>query len=196
MRLTHFSYQVDFPTGFPPDWANYVDRWYQLDAPAFALAELFWLNRKSLMKFPEWIFLCSPGASNITDAEFARNPQPSPAKFVHTLPNIRSAALLQVMQWAGPVLCLQNDPNTILTGLREALTLSENGAGTVWVASVTGGAREPTAHLFVIDETGKLKIEKTALPVMANDMAHDNDWLSWILNKKSEPFRGSGLWIE
>lgn len=195
MMLTHFHYNFSFPAVKEPEWGPLVERWYQLDAPAFGVAQVYWQNRRHLATPPAWLFLCSPAASNGTDSVFALTAQPSPAKFVHTLPNIRSAALLQVMKWAGPVLCLQNDPDTILTGLSEGFALGEELGGPVWVVSVTEGAEGYAAHIFVLDAQGELKIRKTAPEAMANAATHDKQWLSWISNKTSQSFQGSGLWI-
>lgn len=186
MKLSIYSHPFSFPASQEPAWANRVERWYQLDAPAFGLTETYWHHREALRDPPAWIFLCSPRASNDTDAHFAQTTTPSPAKFVHTLPNIRSAPLLQVMNWSGPVLCIQKDPNTILTGLNEALEMNER----VWVASVAGS----WGHIFVLDEMGELKIRKTGSVNMANVASHDKQWLSWIL-KPEHPFVGQGLTI-
>jgi len=192
MKLTCFSNRISWPASQEPEWASGVERWYQLDAPAFALTEVFWKHRDQLQKRPTMMLLCSPGASNATDAQFALSAQPSPAKFVHTLPNIRSAALLQVMEWAGPVLCVQNDPNTILTGLYEGLSLGEEGGGPIWIVSYA----DLSGHIFVLDTDGPLKICKSPSQIMANAASHDKQWLSWISKAKSQPFQGNGLWIE
>jgi hypothetical protein len=187
MNLGVYSQDFSFPPAREPEWAPLVERWYQLDAAAYGVTEVYWRHRDRLQKPPSWILLCSPGASNATDRAFAHAAQPSPAKFVHTLPNIRSAALLQAMKWAGPVLCVQNDPNSILTGLREGLDLD----GPVWVVSVSG----QSAHIFVLSEDGELKIRKCEEGNMANAASHDKQWLSWISKPEKKPFAGMGLLI-
>lgn len=196
MKLSWLSYNFSFPLKTEPEWAQKVERWYQLDAPAMGLAEVYWRHRARLVDSPAWILLASPGASNSTDFQFATT-APSPAKFVHTLPNIRSAALLQLMNWSGPVLCIQKDPNTILAAMREGLSLAREIQAPVWIASVTGAANGSlVAHLFIIDKEGPLKIREIESQNMANEDSHDRQWLSWLTGNRSQAFDGSGLWIE
>ncbi len=197
MRMNWFSHDYSFPSAKEPEWHNLVERWYQLDAPAFGVTEVYWRHRDLLRAPPAWMLLCSPGASNLTDSQFAQTAQPSPAKFVHTLPNIRSASLLQVMKWSGQVLCLQNDPATILTGLREGLALCEDGALPVWVVSVTAEEQGYRAHIFVLSAEGGLKIENTPPQIMAKAPVHDKQWISWLTTEpRTAAFQGSDLWIE
>lgn len=193
MRLNYFSFEFTYPISKEPEWAAKVERWYQLDAPAYGLTELYWRNRTSLPDSPEWIFLASPGASNPTDAQFAKSAAPSPAKFVHTLPNIRSAPLLQVMNWSGPVLCLQNGANTLLSSLAEAYEVM--GKKPVWVVGVTLEGSVWTAHIFVLGADGHLKIGKTPAQELAKSTLHDKDWLTWLKqgNQQPEPFVAAGL---
>jgi len=197
MRLSWYSHSFTFPGLQEPEWSAQVERWSQLDAASFGVTEVFWHNREHLQSRPEWMLLCSPGASNRTDHQFAQAPVPSPAKFVHTLPNIRSAALLQVMKWSGQVLCLQKDPSTILNGLREALQLAEDGSLPIWVVSINQTGSDMTAYIFVLDREGPLKISKSPSQAMENAASHDKQWLSWLNTKEDRPaFKGSDLWIE
>src|ERR1035437_689374 len=117
MGLDWYQHNFNFPLESEPEWSARVERWYQLDAASFALTETFWRHQQTLEVLPKWMLLASPLASNVTDRQFVASGASSPAKFVHTLPNIRSASLLQVMGWSGPVICLQNDPETVLTGI-------------------------------------------------------------------------------
>ena len=130
---------VSFSTTEPPTWASAVDRWYQLDAPAFALAEAW--SRWSDLPRPQFIVGASAGASNVSDKAFAETPRAQ--KFVHTLPSVRYAALCQVMRWAGPLLCVQRDPSTLVAGLAVATDFHE-AAGETWVLgarAIAGGAK-------------------------------------------------------
>ncbi len=117
------------------EWQNRVERSHQLDEAAQILCATWWEKRYSMGPLPDWLILASPSASNWTDAHFVRSEMPSPSKFVHTLPNVRGAALLQLMNWHGPVLCIQNDPHTVHTALLEATMLAVSEKARVWVAS-------------------------------------------------------------
>ena len=175
MRLRHFSFAYDYPATAEPAWAPQVERWYQLDAAAFGLTELYWRERENLSSRPAAMFLASPGGSNFTDRQFAAGATPSPTKFVHTLPNIRSAALLQVMGWSGRVLCLQKDPETVLAALSEAV----RGRRNAWVVSAFPVQGRFEAHIFVLGSDGPLKIWNSGV---AKTGTHDKDWFSWLSN--------------
>ncbi len=165
--MKHFSFKYDYPTKTQPEWAPQVERWYQLDAAAYGLTELYWRHRAELRPLPDQIFLASPGASNLTDWQFASGP-PSPSKFVHTLPNIRSAPLLQVMKWSGRVFCIQKDPSTIVAAIHEA----SHVGGRSWVVSAFGSADAGfEAHIFVLDETPRRK-------TVDDPSLHDKTWLN------------------
>ena len=129
------KFQFSFPAQVEPSWSKVVDRWYQLDAYAYGLAEFYAQKEKELGPHPGMILLASPGASNETDYDFASTGATSPGKFVHTLPNIRVSPLCQVMNRTGPVLCIQNDPSTIETALIEGQFLVPEFKR-VWVMSV------------------------------------------------------------
>lgn len=181
MHLAHYSWEYKFPITMEPEWAGRVERWYQLDAPAYGLTEAYWRHRENLSIKPEWIFLASAGASNPTDAQFAQSPQASPAKFVHTLPNIRSAALLQVMNWSGPVLCVQAGARTLVSALAEALAVA--GDKPVWVLGLTYQESVWTSHIFVLGGETGLKIGKSVPEDLANPALHDKDWLDQLKNR-------------
>lgn len=76
----------------------------------------------------------------------------SPSKFVHTLPNIRAVPLLQVMEWAGPLICIQNDPQTPKSGVEQALLYLET-LNTVWVIGFN--AAETTFQVLTRQTWGK-----------------------------------------
>lgn len=125
---TTFEIKVPYPALETPSWASKSDRWYQLDQPAYSLAQAYSVLQPKLGRAPDYLILASPGASNQTDRDFAKTGAVSPSKFVHTLANIRASSLLQVMEWAGPMLCLQNDPRTREAALMQATLLLESDA--------------------------------------------------------------------
>lgn len=93
---THFN-----STAFPePEWKTAVERWYQLDAPAFMVCESYWRNKTQLTLPPDVVLVNSPQTSFATDQLFCKSL--SPSKFVHTLPSVRTSALFQLMNWRGP----------------------------------------------------------------------------------------------
>lgn len=188
--LETYSFSFTFPRTETPEWAAKVERWYQLDAAAFALPETFWQHRQCLQTRPEVIFLASPLASNTTDAQFVRTAAPSPAKFVHTLPNIRGASLLAVMEWSGEVYCIQKDPETALTAISEGMHTVKASGKEAWVATVTEEIRSQadisgnfTGHILRLlpDPSGcRLKIGQNHSLTMANATGHDKDLFLWI----------------
>ena len=107
---------LNFPE---PAWRSKVERWYQIDPPSFALCESFWQNQDFLAKSPDLILLNSPEASYKTDRQFAKTL--SPSKFVHTLPNVRSSALFQLIPWRGPLFSTVGDFSDTLTWGQEIL---------------------------------------------------------------------------
>jgi hypothetical protein len=123
-----------FPPAAPPVGAERVHRWYQLDAASRALLE-WWSKARETIAPPAAIFLASPGGCDESDGDFGKSRFTSPQKFVHTLPSVRVTPLLQVMDWAGPVICVQRDPFTFATAVAEAqLFLSIYHS--VWVLGV------------------------------------------------------------
>jgi hypothetical protein len=155
--LNYFSYEFRFPVSEPPSWADKVERWYQLDAFAYGLPEAFTHWKATGVLRPELLILASPEGSNRTDFEFAQGFKKtgvgSPSKFVHTLPNSRSSALLQVMEWSGRFICIQNDPATFLSGLELAMdSLVQPGPSpspVTWVLGVSAAsAGVYRCHLF------------------------------------------------
>lgn len=152
--LNYFSCDYAFPATEPPSWAPAVERWYQLDAAAFGLpyAYEFWRQKYDLQK-PSVLVLASPDGSNQTDYDFALSLKAtgvaSPSKFVHTLPNSRSSALLQVMGHGAPMICLQNDPATFVAGLDFGLAQIQELRSCVWVLGVSSlESGRHRSHLF------------------------------------------------
>ena len=155
--LYYRSLQFTFPAKEEPKWGPQIDRWYQLDACAYGLAETYFKLALPGEIPPDFIYLASSGASNLTDFQFARTGGSSPSKFVHTLPNIRGSSLCQLMGWRGPLLCIQNDPRTQVTALREAMELWEHTGQRAWVWSVTGDNK---VHWFSVGKELEFKQEE------------------------------------
>ncbi len=171
--LEYRTMDVVFSTTTPPSWAAAVDRWYQLDAPAFALAEAWtqW-NSTAALPMPKFIVGASATASNASDRAFAESPRAH--RFVHTLPSVRYAALCQVMRWAGPLLCVQRDPATLAAGLATAMDFHA-ACGETWVLGArptTLGARVDFLRLGR-DVTGSLVVTRD--DAMGRPVAADTD---------------------
>lgn len=188
--VDHFVYRYRFPAAVEPRWKAQVERWYQLDAYAYGLTQAYDVWRASgVVDKPEFLFLASPEASNRTDAQFAGSGASSPQKFVHTLPNIRSASLFQVMEWSGPMLCIQKDPHTVATALVEAAEfVGAQAAERVWLMSVVRGrgAEDFEAHLLSLSRSSQaaFRVEKKGHSGLAATPA-DNYFISWLSSKVS-----------
>lgn len=195
---THrFSYS--FPAPSEPAWSAKVERWYQLDAAAYGLVQSYEEMKDRLGPAPDLIVLASPRASNTTDRSFALTGASSPSKFVHTLSNVRGAPLLQVMEWGGPVLCVQDDPRTILNGIDQALAFLElePELQRAWIISVTEDASKPsgeawTVSYFVLSEyPAPIRIEtrqENDFPTERSDAPTDSLWLEWVCNASGGSF--------
>lgn len=173
MNLRLHSKEISFPSESEPVWAPKVDRWYQLDAPAFCLTELAW-QLKDVAERPQALILACEGASNQSDFLFSSTGATSAQKFSHTLPNVRASAVLQAIGWSGPVLCFQKDPFTLASALFQVPILFPNQH--VWVmhyAPQTNGSTliecsaldAPRSAFFSIAGTdlGDLNMPDTAL---------------------------------
>ncbi len=157
------TYAYTFPAQGEPVWKEKVDRWYQLDAAAFGLADAahYWKQSGSPSR-PDFVLLASHGASNDSDAKFAREGASSPSKFVHTLPNIRATAFCQVSAWSGPLLCLQKDPGTIVAALTEASEFVSPQYPTVWILGVNSlGSGKWEAYRFELKLNEAQKTPRT-----------------------------------
>jgi hypothetical protein len=176
--LNHRSFEFKFPQIEPPLWKDSVQRWYQLDACAYGLAEgaFRWrdLNR------PDLVILASPLASNETDRLFIETGSGSPAKFAHTLPNIRCSPFCQVMEWSGPVLCFQRDPRTQIQGLIEGFELAGSQFPLVWILSVIRHEFHYKVHCLEVGfSPSELTIEKR-LEKVEMDLLKDNELVHWL----------------
>lgn len=179
LGLTTFVHDYAYPAKSEPVWASRIERWTQLDAASFGLAEAYTRAREKMVTPPSAVFLASPTASNVTDLNFAASGARSPAKFVHTLPNIRSAVLLKLADWEGPMYCLQRDPRTVSTALIEAADLLRAGnPGPVWVASVFESSNR--VLLGVLEKTSGASPFSVELSATANEPAKDPEILSWF----------------
>lgn len=145
------AHDYSFPVKVAPDWAANVERWYQLDGYAYGLADAAYAWRKDPP--PAVVFLASAGGSNATDSEFAKAGARSPALFVHSLPNVRSSAFCQVLNWHGPLYCIQSDPGTFAQATDEARRHYRTTGRSAWVLGVESTATGFRVRRFRIGET-------------------------------------------
>ncbi|MFZ4439268.1 MAG: hypothetical protein ACOYOS_12630 [Syntrophales bacterium] len=161
-RLAYLDFErfpFDFPAVTKPVWSGKVDRWYQLDAMAYGLAQACFQWRQMEAERPSFLLLASRGASNDADRAFAESGAASPAKFVHTLPSVRSSTVCQVMDWHGPMLCLQEDPSTLCTALIEAVKMVSEDVPVVWILSTwREGSVFSVVRLILRKKGGQLPI--------------------------------------
>ncbi len=190
-----FRHYLSEPHNTEPEWAHLVERWYQIDLAAHVLASAAWKWRQEFPKPPDFIFLASPGSSNVTDKEFVDSQTSSAAKFVHTLPNVRGSALCQVLNWTGPMICLQNDPATVLSGLSEAMDEFSFAPREIWVCGVE--ARDAYLFRFSLKSEGNLILSREEA-AMATKAEIDSAFIGWLTNNHkplSKPFTWTyGQW--
>lgn len=178
----------------PPQWASQVSRWSQLDSAAYGVTDAVFHWKNTLAR-PDLIVLASPGASNETDRRFALGGASSPSLFVHTLPNIRCSPCLQVMEWSGPVLCVQNDPTTFVAGVREGFALLNDELPVIWVIAVESRLSDSHGvYLVELKVSGDGSHQIFEAPGLPSEMK-DKDWLNW-LESGGENFVLDGLKIE
>jgi hypothetical protein len=197
-NLCFERFPIAFPAVTKPVWSGKVDRWYQLDAAAYGLAQACFQWRQMAAEPPSFIVLASRGASNDADRAFVESGADSPAKFVHTLPSVRSSTFCQVMDWHGPMLCLQEDPSTLCVALVEAVKIVCEDVPVVWVlstwreGSVFSVMRlsvthppPPGAGIHVLEEGLQAEMSSDAWLVPA-----DRQMLTWLedSNQHSAPF--------
>ena len=178
-----------------PGWADLVERWYQLDAAAYALAESYWQIKKMLADVqPEFLILASPGASNTTDLDFHKSGMASAAKFVHTLPNVRGTSLYQAMKWHGPMLCLQKGPQTLLSAMGEAMDEFQSQPKEIWLFSVL-----PPSEVLFFRFSRQIQGPLTARrkEKSASDAAQfDSDIIHWLRHPTTQSFKwADGRWL-
>lgn len=203
----HFA-KVPFPAKETPAWATKSDRWYQLDQAGYSFPQAYTLLQESLGPRPDFLILASPEASNATDRDFASTGASSPSKFVHTLPNIRAVALLQAMEWAGPMLCVQNDPKSFLSGLETALLELEvkPSLSSVWVIGFIPETQR--VELFEVTRHKPAHLSPNALllevsrPAATEDLQTkslerntDKEWLDWVYNGRPSGFNLSKHYV-
>ncbi len=184
IRCAFVFHKSIFPLKGEPSWHARVDRWYQLDAPAFGLCEL-WSQAPTVEK-PALIVLASPGGCNGSDALFALQGASSPARFVHTLPSLRASALLQLMNWHGPLICLQNDPHSLSRALSEGAEWVSLNQQVCWVL---GCDADYVAYRFCLGGEGNMRLERggaaAALPL-------DSEINVWLGKSNGEPTAALG----
>ncbi len=114
-----------------PSWSSKIQRWYQLDNPAYVLAEF--ANQIRSFKSPDLVVLSGNGASNSTDLAFVGGDSPRPSTFVHTLPNVRFSSFSELLSWNGPMICLGSHPHSHHQALVESYSIwKKEPSGTIW----------------------------------------------------------------
>lgn len=192
MILNHLVHPFTSDRSQVPAWHLKVDRWYQLDGAAYGLVDAYFSCLPKLLCRPDFIFLASPSASNQTDFEFVESGAISPSLFVHTLPNIRSAPLLQAMEWAGPLLCLQMGCQTLISACVEAAQMALNSQQNVWILSVFQNRKDlqNEIHIFEIlapKTSARLRVKHEV--ILSDQRAGllseivDDDLLNWLEEK-------------
>jgi len=121
---------LNFPE---PKWREQVERWYQIDAPSYALCESYWQNRDFLKDLPQAVYINSPDCSFKTDQSFCKTL--SPSKFVHTLPSVRTSALFQLLMWRGPMYSFVGEQAEILRFAQD--DIADGRFKRVWVIEIT-----------------------------------------------------------
>lgn len=174
-----YAFRYAFPVREEPEWKHLVDRWYQLDAQSYGLAQAYWHWKPRMGEAPSLLILASPGASNETDRAFVVSGATSPAKFTHTLPNVRSSPLCQVMAWSGPMLCLQRDPATQITALAQAAEWVGAEYPRVWVVACgRDGAGYVVRGWTLGVDSGELAMHRKGARGEASGT--DGDFEKWI----------------
>ena len=177
-----------FPSPEPPSWHAQVERWYQMDSASYGLCEL-WTKMPDQVA-PSLIFLASPSGCNEMDQQFIKSGAASPSKFVYTLPSTRSSALLQLMNWQGPLFCVQNDPSTIVSALGEAAALVE-GQQTIWIVG-SQHTDQNLAFRICLGNTGSLALQPSKAET--TDVVTDVQLLNWLKKPSSSLNLNTG-WI-
>lgn len=178
-----------FPNTELPVWHSQVERWYQMDAASYGLCEL-WSKSKDQAP-PGLIFLASPGGCNEMDLQFVKSGAASPAKFVYTLPSTRSSALLQLMNWQGPLFCVQNDPVTVTSALSEAASLLPHEKD-IWVI----GSMHASTHLAYrmrLGQQGSITLHRSTPSQGA--ATSDARLLEWLKSNESSELNLHTGWI-
>jgi 3-oxoacyl-(acyl-carrier-protein) synthase len=159
------TFTISYQNKAPPPWAKSVPRWSQLDPMSYgfcdAAARL--LNVLPLNKAtPTLMILANASASFSADSEFVKSGAYSPSKFVYTLPSAPLSALLQILNWRGPVLCFQNSNDTWNTALTEARHMVERCRNakikkTIWIwhAQQSGNASVTVDFCLVTQDESK-----------------------------------------
>lgn len=179
--------EFTYPAAQEPSWRQKVERWYQMDAASYGFCEL--AVRAPSQRAPDCMFLTSPAGCKEMDLQFVKTGALNPSKFVYTLPSIRSSALLQVLEWHGPLLCLQNGDSSLAAGLCEAALLANSGKSS-WLLGYLQTSSN-LAFRLVIGAEGPFALERAdnsdETPIK------DSALLEWLRTpNKSAPGLGSG----
>ena len=92
---------------FKPEWAREFKHYNQMDKPTFYLAEFIWEHQRILKKFlPRCISIKSLGSSYYSDRAYVLDKKTrNPAKFIYTLPSVKTNVICGILEWEGPVYC-------------------------------------------------------------------------------------------
>lgn len=113
--------KIDFNTQINPHalfteplWKDQIERWYQLDTASLVVCQAIyeWQNKNNFI-LPDVIIYEFFNGSNFADHEYAKLLDPSPAKFVYTLPNIPIATAQQLLKISVPAFCISNLENQL-----------------------------------------------------------------------------------
>ena len=180
-----------------PDWHQRVDRWYQLDEAAYGLVDAYFHCLSGLSSRPDLMVLASPAASNYTDFDFVKSGAMSPSLFVHTLPNIRSAPLLQAMEWKGPLLCIQAGRRTFLSGFVEGIEMAARHEQNVWILGVFQNRKDLQNKVHIIELLGghhssekkpNYEVVFDGIETKFADHQADSDLIDWLVKRDVNEF--------
>lgn len=169
--MTPFNYhQVSIDLTQPKNshWENKIERYGQLDECSMALAQA----TAAINPQANFIILASNGGSQISDLSFIQGEYVAPFKFVHTLPNVRSVAISQLLAWQGPMICVSDDPISLIKGLKEAHYLYKDGISKIWVMNVSRQKEQNfNCHFFEFNTNGQFKLR------LGDQLRHQSDAL-------------------
>lgn len=124
--VRYFEIEKEFPRKDKPMWSNKIQRWNQLDEHSNILLEASYQFQDELHPRPDLLILASFQASNTSDYKFAHS-RPSPAKFVHTLPNVRGSLLCLLNDWTVPLYTIQSKERAIIQAIEQCQKLTQRG---------------------------------------------------------------------
>lgn len=184
VAMHHLHLHLPAVLELPTVMATRVERWNQLDDAAKSLVLLAAEIKPRLpeTKPPDLIILASPEGSFATDLAFAKQHAISPSKFIHTLPSVRGSALLQALQWSGPVLCIQHPSKTLATAVDLGLSFTRSRGWTTHIYSYASSriTTGPSAAAFIEITLSAFQPQTTVEQFLQQDLS-DHDFFSGIV---------------